>query len=78
MKFEKAKEWGKPVIGIDWLQQMATSGTVPPVFDFLVLYPAGEAAQAKGKAKIQQESVNSYVSDITNGTTSSTFIFDIC
>jgi DNA replication regulator DPB11 len=67
LKFERAKEWGKPVIGMDWLQRMATTGAVPPIFDYLVLYPVGEGAQVKGKQKAQQESADSHVTAITIG-----------
>ena len=67
LKFERAKEWGKPVIGMDWLQRMATTGAVPPIFDYLVLYPVGEGAQVKGKQKAQQESDDSNATTIANG-----------
>jgi hypothetical protein len=46
-----AQEWSVPVVGTEWLAEMATTGVVPPVFDFLVLYPAGQGAVAKGKQK---------------------------
>lgn len=35
-KFDKAREWGIPVINMAWLAEMATSGTVPLVSDYLV------------------------------------------
>ncbi|KAI0035513.1 hypothetical protein K488DRAFT_43095, partial [Vararia minispora EC-137] len=50
-KFKKAHDWGIPVISMEWLKQMTTTGTVPSVFDYLVLYPAGQGVQAKGKQK---------------------------
>lgn len=31
LKYEKAQEWGVPVVGMEWLKEMATSGRIPEV-----------------------------------------------
>ena len=36
LKFEKAHEWEIPVINVQWLATMASSGAIPQVHDFLV------------------------------------------
>ena len=36
LKFEKAQEWGIPVVSVGWLSAMATSGVVPDVEPYLV------------------------------------------
>lgn len=36
LKFEKAREWEIPVIDVQWLAAMASSGAIPQVHDFLV------------------------------------------
>lgn len=48
-KFEKACEWGKPVVGMTWLAVMASTGCIPPVEEHLVsrsTTPAAAAAAA--------------------------------
>ncbi|KAG6810576.1 hypothetical protein H0H92_011276 [Tricholoma furcatifolium] len=34
-KFDKALEWGTPVVTMQWLIEIATTGTVPPASEFL-------------------------------------------
>ncbi|KAG2120236.1 hypothetical protein DEU56DRAFT_835773 [Suillus clintonianus] len=48
-KYDKAKEWNIPVVGMAWLEDMATEGTVPDISEYLI----GEVSDrmAKGKAK---------------------------
>ncbi|KAG1736323.1 hypothetical protein EDB19DRAFT_1721537 [Suillus lakei] len=48
-KYDKAKEWNIPVVGMAWLEDMATEGKVPDVSEYLI----GEVGDrmAKGKAK---------------------------
>ncbi|KJA25092.1 hypothetical protein HYPSUDRAFT_214141 [Hypholoma sublateritium FD-334 SS-4] len=36
LKFEKAREWDIPVIDVQWLAAMASSGAIPQVHEFLV------------------------------------------
>ncbi len=31
LKYEKAQEWGVPVVGLEWLKEMATTGRIPEV-----------------------------------------------
>src|SRR5271155_4126363 len=40
LKFEKACQWGIPVINVHWLAKMAESGQVPGLDGFLVSAPA--------------------------------------
>lgn len=35
-KFEKALEWGIPVVGMEWLVDIASRGTIPPAFGYLM------------------------------------------
>ena len=36
LKFDKAQEWGIPVVSVGWLSAMGTSGVVPNVEPYLV------------------------------------------
>lgn len=36
VKFEKAREWSTPVIGLGWLEEVARTGTIPAANVFLV------------------------------------------
>ncbi|KAG6919626.1 hypothetical protein DXG01_003490 [Tephrocybe rancida] len=35
-KYEKACDWGTPVVTVQWLKQVATTGSIPPATAFLV------------------------------------------
>lgn len=35
-KFDKACEWGIPVVNMGWLEAIATAGIIPPVSAFLL------------------------------------------
>ncbi|KAG2064023.1 hypothetical protein BDR04DRAFT_1110728 [Suillus decipiens] len=48
-KYDKAKEWNIPVVGMAWLEDMATEGKVPNVSEYLI----GDRVE-KGKAKDMQ------------------------
>ncbi|EAU85222.2 hypothetical protein CC1G_06238 [Coprinopsis cinerea okayama7 len=71
-KFEKAGEWGIPVVSYSWLQAIASSGTIPPADDYLVTGPPSAADKAndhsidiKGKGKaVANDDVR--MQDITN------------
>ncbi|KAG2363840.1 hypothetical protein BDR07DRAFT_1281295 [Suillus spraguei] len=45
-KYDKAKEWNIPVVGMAWLEDMATEGKVPDISEYLI----GDRVE-KGKAK---------------------------
>ena len=60
-KFDKALEWGTPVIGLTWLEEMARTGVIPPLADYLI---AGKLNDPKGKGKAKE---NIEMVDITNG-----------
>jgi DNA replication regulator DPB11 len=40
LKFEKACQWGIPVVNVHWLVEMAESGQIPGLDGFLVSAPA--------------------------------------
>ncbi|KAI0318602.1 hypothetical protein OF83DRAFT_929396 [Amylostereum chailletii] len=65
-KFDKAQEWGTPVVNLGWLEQMIATSAVPPVSDYLVLYPAGQGAERKGKQKAVALEDSGFMADITN------------
>lgn len=46
LKFEKAGQWGIPVVNVHWLAQMAKSGHVPGLDGFLVSAPTCSDAYA--------------------------------
>ena len=60
-KFDKALEWGTPVIDLTWLEEMARTGVIPSVADHLI---AGTVKDPKGKGKAK-EIIE--MMDITNG-----------
>ncbi|KAG5721488.1 S-M checkpoint control protein rad4 [Termitomyces sp. T112] len=35
LKFDKAREWGTPVVTVQWLARIATTGVIPPISEFL-------------------------------------------
>ncbi|KAG6871928.1 hypothetical protein C0995_014791 [Termitomyces sp. Mi166 len=36
LKFDRAREWSVPVVTLQWLAQIATTGVIPPISEFLV------------------------------------------
>jgi hypothetical protein len=68
-KFDKAGEWGIPVVGMEWVQLMATKGVVPDVnvgakMDETQERAVMKSARAKGKEKEKEEDYG--IVDITN------------
>lgn len=65
-KYDKAREWNIPVVGMAWLEDMATEGKVPDINEYLI----GDAGDrvAKGKAK------NVQMIDTTNNANSKPYI----
>lgn len=50
LKFDKARDWNTPVVTVQWLAHIATTGIIPPVSEFAV-----PLAQTAGSSK--QENV---------------------
>jgi DNA replication regulator DPB11 len=65
LKFDKAQEWGIPVVGMEWMEEIKRTGVIPDVDRFLVsgLHVEREN-DPKGKRKATGESK---MADITNG-----------
>lgn len=49
-KFEKAVEWGKPVVKMSWLATMTSTGLIPPVEDHLVSRNTSETSRGSNLA----------------------------
>ena len=60
LKFEKACQWGIPVVNVHWLVKMAESGQIPSLDGFLVPGPACEvqAPEAVDHMVVDEESAN--------------------
>ncbi|KAJ3755188.1 hypothetical protein EV360DRAFT_50183 [Lentinula raphanica] len=71
LKFDKAREWGVPVVGLAWLEEMKRSGVVPDAQAHLVSSNSRAPQPAckpekdpKGKGKATEN--DSPIADITN------------
>ncbi|KAF5388734.1 hypothetical protein D9757_004856 [Collybiopsis confluens] len=73
LKFEKAQEWGIPVLGMEWVEQMKKSGVVPDTLEYLLAPMRAQSAikperkaehDPKGKRKAIE--VDTAIADITN------------
>jgi DNA replication regulator DPB11 len=79
-KFDKAVEWGTPVVGYDWLSEMAQTGLIPPSNMFLIgaggvrlppdvmpdFTPSTPSLSMKGKGRDSLTPAGG-IQDITNG-----------
>ncbi|KAF8151040.1 hypothetical protein B0H34DRAFT_160966 [Crassisporium funariophilum] len=74
LKFDKAREWGVPVVGLGWVGEVVRVGSVLGVEGFLV---GGEGVDKKGKARDKGEGgaemdmmvdCENRMNDITNNT----------
>ncbi|KAG1735309.1 uncharacterized protein EDB91DRAFT_1144813 [Suillus paluster] len=52
-KYDKAKEWTIPVVGMAWLEDMATEGKVPDVSEYIIGDVGGRMAKGKAKEDVQ-------------------------
>lgn len=87
-KFDKAHEWDIPVVGLQWLSTITTSGVIPPVNDFIVSGPITSGKDLKGKGKAVDNrkgreascdmdvDINNRMNDITNN--SAFPLHDLC
>ena len=57
LKFEKACQWGIPVVNVHWLVKMAESGQIPGLDGFLVSTPTHEvqAPEAVDRMDVDEE-----------------------
>ncbi|KAF8628551.1 hypothetical protein AX15_003819 [Amanita polypyramis BW_CC] len=82
LKYEKAREWGIPVVSVEWLAAIARMGSILPVSEYLVTPGAGETydsaarndsaiVDVKGKGKVidadSTGKMDMMMNDITNG-----------
>jgi hypothetical protein len=64
LKFEKACQWGIPVVTLDWLVKMAETGQVPGLEGFLVSAPRrGDVAAPEVPVVV---GVGAQMNDVTN------------
>lgn len=65
LKFEKACQWGIPVVNVHWLVKMAESGQIPGLDGFLVSAPACDvqALEALDRMVVDEESAK-YKNDL--------------
>ncbi|KAJ4473759.1 hypothetical protein J3R30DRAFT_3511458 [Lentinula aciculospora] len=69
LKFVKAREWGIPVVGMTWLEEMKRSGVVPDVqehVDPAKLQLVGEPEKNVPKGKRKAIDIGLPIADITN------------
>jgi len=71
-KFEKACEWGIPVVHLNWLESISRTGIIPSTDDFKVTAgPSSSDDKGKGKASIFAE--DTIMVEVTNSELSMTF-----
>lgn len=64
-KVDKAREWGVPVVGMEWLEGIARSGVVPPVQGTMVEDPQTNVQHISLKGK--EKEIDPMMVDIANG-----------
>jgi hypothetical protein len=57
-KYDKAKEWNIPVVGMAWLEDMAKEGRVPDVGEYLIGDIGDRAAKGKTKEDVQMVDIS--------------------
>ncbi|TDL25835.1 hypothetical protein BD410DRAFT_765587 [Rickenella mellea] len=62
-KFDKAREWGIPAVGLEWLTAIAHTGVISTVLDYLV--PVGGFPPISNEP-ISSKSAKGKITDITN------------
>jgi DNA replication regulator DPB11 len=55
VKFEKAQEWGNPVVALGWLEEAARTGRIPAVEAYLVQPSGGKAGEAAMKMDVDMD-----------------------
>ncbi|PCH42583.1 hypothetical protein WOLCODRAFT_137970 [Wolfiporia cocos MD-104 SS10] len=80
VKAEKAREWGIPVVDMDWLRRIARSGVIPSEHDPEIVAPvevvpitaagtSGDKPHSDHKGKGKEKATGSTMLDITNDAT---------
>jgi DNA replication regulator DPB11 len=57
-KYDKAKEWNIPVVGMAWLEDIAKEGRVPDVGEYLIGDICDRAAKGKTKEDVQMVDIS--------------------
>ncbi|THU93336.1 hypothetical protein K435DRAFT_757653 [Dendrothele bispora CBS 962.96] len=68
LKYEKAKEWGIPVVSMEWIREIKRTGVIPKTGSFLVAGQTVSTVQGRDlKGKRKASDGESRMADITNG-----------
>lgn len=57
-KYDKAKEWNIPVVGMAWLEDMAKAGKVPDIGEYLIGDVGNRAAKGKARDVQMVDTIN--------------------
>ncbi|KAF9078080.1 hypothetical protein BDP27DRAFT_1310729 [Rhodocollybia butyracea] len=64
LKFDKAQEWGVPVVGMDWVEELKVTGIVPDVRLRAAIKKPEKVNDIKGKRKVSDDELQ--MANITN------------